>query len=424
MNERQRALVLLERIEQTQSFATPLLATETDLVRTYVLGVLRWRSQLDFLIEKLASRRAARIDPLVLQILRLGLCELRFMHSAPYATVDGVVELAKQRAARASGFVNAVLRSATRAVSLDDLLPTGGSAAAVALRYAHPEWIIERWTRRFGAERAAAIAASNQQLSFPDLLLNLSRFTEADAHALLSERGVSFKPSSLVRGMVRLGESTQKIAAEVREGLFYPMDEGSGVVAALMATTGGSSPVLDLAAAPGGKTLFFRNSGRTVVSHDLSLTRLLTARKAITRMFGGGDVLVVGDAGAAPFRRRFDAVLLDAPCSATGTFRKSPELKWRVTPELLDGMAALQERLLHGALDLSGNECLYATCSLEPEENSEVVARVLASRSDFRLASLEARAGDELAQWITAGQLQLTPEAGTDGFGASLLQRI
>ncbi len=425
MSERLRALNLLDRIELTQSFATPLLVNESDLVRTYVLGVLRWRSQLDFLIAKLSSRAATRIDVRVLQILRLGIFELRFMHSAAYAAVDGTVELAKLRAGRASGFVNAVLRSATRTGDLSVLLPIGDKPAAVAVRWAHPEWIIERWNRQFGAARAEGIAAANQQLSFPDLLINVSRISVEKAHALLTEREVKFSPSNLVPGMVRLEESTEKVAGEIREGLFYPMDEGSGLVAALLASEeSGSAEVLDLAAAPGGKSFFLRSRGVRVLSSDLSFGRMMLVKRTARRMFESPARMLIADASATPFRRRFDSVLLDAPCSATGTLRKSPELKWRITPAIIEDMSRLQETLLHQALDLTARQCLYATCSLEDEENGGLVQRVLAARGDFRLTPIEQHAAAPTREWIREGRLQLTPEAGTDGFGAALLTRI
>ncbi|HKO02980.1 MAG TPA: transcription antitermination factor NusB, partial [Thermoanaerobaculia bacterium] len=144
MTDRERALLLLRRIERESSFASPLLHNETGFVRTLVLGVLRWRSRIDHAIATLASRRIEKLDPVVVELLRLGLYQLMFMDVAPHAAVNETVDLAGQYAKRARGFVNAVLRNATRTKVEPD---------SVATATAHPPWLIERWTRAFGAER-------------------------------------------------------------------------------------------------------------------------------------------------------------------------------------------------------------------------------------------------------------------------------
>ena len=170
------------------------------------------------------------------------------------------------------------------------------------------------------------------------------------------------------------------------------MDEGSAVIASLAASHG--HEVLDLAAAPGGKTLYMRRAGARVVSNDISITRLLPLAKR-------GGPIVVSDARQPAFRAKFEVVLLDAPCSATGTIRKNPEIKWRLRESDLPSFAAVQRDMITAALSLAKKYVVYSTCSLEPEENDDVVA------------STGAR--------IVKDVLRLTPESGADGFTAHVL---
>src|SRR3954453_2134666 len=324
MNERQRALQLLRRIERESSFAAPLLAHDSGLVRTLVLGVLRWRSRLDYTINFLAK---GKVEPEIRDVLRLGAYQLAYMDIAKYAAVAETVELAPKRA---RGFVNAILRRIA-----DGKVP---EPKDLATRTAHPEWLIARWTRTYGAERAARIAEADQELSYPDV------FTDApppDAEA-----------SSIVPGVWKLKRSSADV-----EG--YALDEGSALVATIAANT--SDDVLDLAAAPGGKTIVMRARGAHVIANDVSFARL--------RVKG-----VVSDGRRPPFNRKFKTVLLDAPCSATGTIRKNPELKWRLREGDLASFAQLQRELLASAMELASESVVYSTCSLEPEENDAVIA--------------------------------------------------
>jgi 16S rRNA (cytosine967-C5)-methyltransferase len=190
------------------------------------------------------------------------------------------------------------------------------------------------------------------------------------------------------------------------------LDEGSGVIADIAAAAG--DDVLDLAAAPGGKSQVMRARGARVVSNDISITRL---RPLISR----SDALVVSDGRQPPFARQFRVVLLDAPCSATGTIRKNPELKWRLVEGDLASFASLQRELLASALDLASETVIYSTCSLEPEENDAVVDDVLRKRGDFIRGDVAKLVNANVAKWVENGVLRLTPEAGTDGFTAQVL---
>lgn len=378
MNERRRALELLRRIERESAYASLLLINESGFVRTLVLGVLRWRSRLDFAIDAFAK---GAIEPEIRDILRLGALQLLFMRVAPHAAVGETVALVPLRA---RGFVNAILRKISK---------NAPEPADVATRTAHPQWLIDRWTRFYGADRAAKIAEANQELSYPD--------------AMTDSPPPDATPSELVPGMWKLTGSSAGV-----DGL--ALDEGSAVIADIAAAAG--DDVLDLAAAPGGKSLVMHIRGARVVSNDVSISRLRP-------LIGQSDAIVVSDGRQPPFARRFLVVLLDAPCSATGTIRKNPEIKWRLREDDLPSFAALQKQLLTSALDLAAGTVVYSTCSLEPEENDAVVEDVLRTRSDFVRADAAKLVNTNVARWVENGVLRLTPEAGTDGFTAHVLER-
>ncbi|HVS32482.1 MAG TPA: transcription antitermination factor NusB [Thermoanaerobaculia bacterium] len=389
MSERDRALDLLRRIEREQLYASIALAGDSGLVRTIVLGVLRWRSLLDFAIESLAERRLAKLDAVVVDILRIGIFQLRFMDVAKYAAVSETVELAGRHASRAKGFVNAILRRAS------ERMP---EPADEATRLAHPRWLFDRWAREFGEQRARAIAEANQQLSYPDALV------------MGGPAPAGSSPSMLVPGVVKLTGGT----SELDRAAVYPMDEGSAVIAAIASAAG--EEVLDLAAAPGGKTLYMTSRGTRVTSNDVSISRLRP-------LIGRARRVVVSDARRPPFSRRFETVLLDAPCSATGTIRKNPELKWRLREQDLESFATLQKELLAAALRLAEKTCLYSTCSLEREENDAVVEEALRGSGEFTVEDIALYAPAAARAWVEGGVLRLTPDSGADGFTAFALRR-
>ncbi len=376
--DRHRALQLLQRVERESSYASLLLLGETGFVRTVVLGVLRWRSRLDFIIGTLAQRAVHKLEPIVLDALRVGVYQLLHMDVANYAAVSETVSLTPKRA---RGLVNAILRRVAEGkVPVPEDLPT---------RTAHPRWLIERWSRAFGAERAERIAAANQELSYPDVL------------ALGDAPPPDSEPSSLVPGLWKLHGSS----AELDRRDFYPMDEGSAVIAAVARSCG--DDILDLAAAPGGKSIFMTHRGAHVVSNDVSIARLRP-------LIGRDPRVVVSDGRQAPFRRKFEVVLLDAPCSATGTIRKNPEIKWRLREHDLAKFAALQRQLLASAMTLASRYVVYSTCSLEPEENDAIVA-------GHQGEDITPHVPEGAREWVRDGVLRLTPESGADGFTAFVL---
>jgi 16S rRNA (cytosine967-C5)-methyltransferase len=376
-SDRQRALQLLQRIERESLYASLVLLNENGFVRTLVLGVLRWRSRLDFIIGELAQRNIKRLDLSVVDALRLGVYQLLYMNVPAHAAVSETVELTPKRA---RGFVNAILRNVTRGNVPEPKDP--------ATRTAHPQWLFERWATTYGVERATKIAEANQELSYPDVL---------------SRKGLvppESTPSELVPDVWKL----RGASGELSRKDFHPMDEGSAVIAAIARACG--EDILDLAAAPGGKTIYMNHQGGRVVANDVSFSRVRGLQH---------PRVVVSDGRRPAFAKKFQVVLLDAPCSATGTIRKNPELKWRLRENDLAGFAALQRELLESAMTLASRYVVYSTCSLEPEENDAIVAGL--TREDV---AQFVPAGAK--KWVEEGVLRLTPESGADGFTAFVLR--
>ena len=335
MNEREVAFDILQRVELESAFAAPLLERATtdprqlNFLRTLVLGVLRWRSRLDYVAAQFAARSAEKIDQPALQILRLGLFQIMFTDVPRHAAVNETVAAAGTRVPRARGFVNAVLRRATRTDSLLRLVPAGvGIAETLAIRESHPLWIVQRWIDAYGVERARGDFESESGTFSAGSAGEQPQDIQERGGAAAGSTG-SFSCALAFSGRRDPVEGTIGRPGKRARGRSFLSDgRGSAAIASLVPVQG--KTVVDLAAAPGGKSVVLRLHDGHVVSCDVSLTRLQTLRRTSGRMFEVPPSIVVADARLPPFRKKFDVVLLDAPCSATGTIRRNPEIKWRV----------------------------------------------------------------------------------------------
>jgi len=306
------------------------------LLTTLVYGATRWRRELDWLIDRCAQR----VHPEIRQHLRIALFQIRHLDKIPrHAAVNEAVELAKGVSRKSAGFVNAVLR---KAAELD--LPD-----AVGVRTSHPDWLIERWRKRFkGKELDAILEADNAVLP------------------------VTIRPNPLrAAGAIEL-EGDPAADPKFADGWFTVQDETSMKVAPMLDPKEGEQ-VLDLCAAPGGKTTHLAElmggKGR-VVAVDFP-DRIGLVAESATRLGLGNIECVAGDGATIAFRQPFDAILIDAPCSNTGVLARRPDVRWRLREQDIAGAAAIQARLLENASRLlkPGGRMVYSTCSLEPEEN-------------------------------------------------------
>lgn len=404
---RSAAFDILLRVEREQAYAPELLnsprfaglsAADHGLATELVMGVLRWRSRLDQQIAPHASQPLARLDLEVLTALRLAAYQLAFLERVPSrAAVHESVELVKRARKRsAAPFANAVLRKLAQEPRIKGALDNvrePPELAALSAFYAHPPWLVDRWAKQFGSEITRQICRFDQMVPHTTI-----RLRDPSAEADLRKEGIELAPGALLASarQVRTGDVTRtRVFAEERVVI---QDEASQLVALLV---GRGASILDCCAAPGGKTrlLADRNPGATIMAAELHPHRARLLRKLVSTE----NVQVVSaDARQLPLNATFDRVLADAPCSGTGTLARHPEIKWRLKPEDLADLHARQAAILRAAMErvAPGGRLVYSTCSLEDEENSQVVEEVLAG-SSFRLLNCR----DELKRLCEEGEL-------------------
>jgi len=413
--DRAAAARVLIRVENG-AFASRLLASAARPgVRTRVFAVLRWLRRLDETLALHLRRPMERLDPEVRATLRLGLVEASVLGTPAPIAVDGAVRLAKRLGkTSASGLVNAALR---RAIQSWDTLE-----APRDVLLSHPEWLWARWKRSFGEAAAARAMAADQAPASVWVW-----WLDEAAPSALQDDGILLAPHPWCPGAWRAPGADSVLAGEAAAGRAYVQDPSSQlatlVSVALMGEGGGR--MADLCAAPGGKAALAARLGRRieVVAADLRIRRVRLLRHLLDRAGATAPVLAA-DAARPAFRPGcWDLVLLDAPCSGTGTLRRHPELRWRLGEEDIAARASLQARLIRGAsrLPSPGGILLYTTCSIEPEENEALFRRI---PEGFERIDLTAHIPPEVPVIPTAaGGLRLLPGTSWDGFTFHALRR-
>ncbi|HUI06784.1 MAG TPA: 16S rRNA (cytosine(967)-C(5))-methyltransferase RsmB [Verrucomicrobiae bacterium] len=388
MNARDVALALLDRWQRTRRLADELLEEQLNrenlssadraLTTELFYGCLRQKRALEFFIGLYAAKTPR---PLVANILKLGLYQLAVMHTPPHAAVNEAVDLATRRASAAEArFVNAVLRKAAAA----DL----GAALEKAeswIRVSHPRWLWERWRERWGERDATGLCEWNNRPPPVYLRVNSLKTTTKPGE-------VDAEPTSHPLCWRVLDPAGLFATQAWANGEFYVQDPSTLIAVDVLDPQPGQS-VLDLCAAPGGKTTYIaqkmQNRGKIIAS-DSSRARLGLVTENCERLGVAIVTTFVGD-GTRLDRclrdERFDRVLVDAPCSNTGVMRRRPDLRWRIEEKEITRLARLQLKLLERAAEFArpGGVLAYSTCSLEPEENERVVEQFLGSHAEVRL---------------------------------------
>jgi|SRR5450432_1622337 16S rRNA (cytosine967-C5)-methyltransferase len=432
---RAAAFEILMRIETTDAYASEMLhasrfaklsPADHGLLTELVMGVLRWRGVLDGKIaeryvrstaERMTSRKGpalspkkretrtghpadlsirsvAKLDVEVLTALRLGAYQILFLDRVPrHAAVNESVELVKTAHKRsAAGLVNAVLRKIERGPA--DL--EGGAA--------HPAWLVERWARIYGAETASKICEYDQAAPRQAVRIAHAKAVELGSTGRagmpvptqvldeLADEGIQLEPGRLLSSAFTVKSGDVTATKAFHERRISIQDEGSQLVALLV---GNGKNILDCCAAPGGKTriLAERNPEATVLAMDLHPQRAALLRKLVT---AENVRVIAGDVRKMPVAGNFDRVLVDAPCSGTGTLARNPEIKWRLKPEDLLRLQEYQVEILRAAMKQvsRGGRIVYSTCSLEPEENEEVIQKARAGEGSFRVVDCREAVGD------------------------------
>jgi 16S rRNA (cytosine967-C5)-methyltransferase len=416
LQQRRAGGEFIENLLETALVRARLSPADRALCQEIVYGVVRWEAVLDWLIARKTDGRAQK--PALQNLLRLGLYQIFRLDRIPdHAAVYETVELAKQNGfVSQAGFVNAVLRGYLREADETKKLLAELKISQPALGHSHPEWLQERWKSRWGAERAAQLMDWNN--TPPKTFARVNRL-KTDAGRLLEKWCTENVEYDFVRSG---GRQTAAFLAEMessvphcgmpkaatlenlvfelkshpplsklesfRQGWFYVQDPGTLLAVCELDPQPGET-ILDFCAAPGGKTTFIaqlmQNQGR-LVAHDVSADRLRMVQKNCQRL-GVTCVKTVLPSALDSRPSTFDRILVDVPCSNTGVMRRRVDLRWRIQLQEIERLCNLQLDLLkQAALKLKpGGVLVYSTCSLEPEENSEVVKQFLRQRADFKL---------------------------------------
>lgn len=436
---RYEALRILVRVEEDRAFADIVLEHALELARLdsreaglcteLVYGTLRWRRHLDWRLGPYLNRPLDKLDPWVRSLLRLTAYQLFFLDRVPrWAAVDEAVSLAKIKSTRPGPpeFVNAVLRALTRATGLPPLPALPGEA--IAVRCSFPDWIAARWIARYGPAQAEALMLASNERPPTTIRVNTLRITrDALAARLRDEELAETRPTVLApEGLVVERGAVGRWSA-FTQGWCTIQDEASMLVARLLDPQPGEV-VADTCAAPGTKAThmaeLMRNRGR-IVAMDPQAARLKLVGRATSRL--GINIIEPHLGGAAAqvgrWRGKCDRVLVDAPCSNLGVLRRNPDVKWRRTEEDLRRLQDKQRTILAAAAAMvkPGGRLVYATCSLEPDENEAVVASLPGYSGHWQVDPPEGFP----VTLDAAGYLRLFPHVhGTDGFTAIRLRRL
>lgn len=384
---RRAAFEILREVE-AGAFSSILLAAEEPklkpvdraLAHELVLGVLRRQLWLDRVIEHFTKRSSETLDLPVRLALRLGLYQLRFLTRIPAsAAVNESVNLVRSaKVSSAAAFVNAVLRRAIREAAYDPSAEVTDPIEKLAIETSHPAWLIERWTKAFGVEETESFARANS--SVPPTAFRIVGRDFAEVLDRLRSAGGVVEPSKIAENAWRISNAPSLIRELAAEGKIYLQDEASQLVAQTVDLKP-NERALDLCAAPGGKTTLMaaRVEDRAViVASDISRRRLDTVIKTSALHNLNSIKFVVLDAAQSlPFEPGvFDRILIDAPCSGTGTLRRNPEIRWRISEADIAELATQQKLFLKQAARVlkPGGQLVYSTCSVERDENESVIS--------------------------------------------------
>ena len=432
------------RVERESSYASELLHALTynhlstadhALTTELVMGVLRWRSRLDDEIQQASSQPISKLDLEVLISLRLGLYQFRWLDRVPHrAALHESVELVKRARKRsAAPFVNAVLRKLAARRQSSNPEAKHFSPEELASTYAHPLWMVERWVCEYGLAAAGQICVHDQSPPPTSVRIRNENFTGDE---------VTLAPGALLASARRILSGDITKTAAFRDGQITIQDEASQLVAALVSpqATEHAPRILDCCAAPGGKTAAIadNNPDASITAVEVHPHRTRLMKRLLHRTSGSGRIQIVGaDARHLPLSASFERVLTDVPCSGTGTLARNPEIKWRLEPSDLVELHERQLAILRSAMTYvaPNGRLIYSTCSLEKEENEDVIAEALAGTKDFRLVNClteldRLKSAGELT-WPDPAQLTRGPYLRTipgvhpcDGFFAAILEKV
>ena len=439
----------LNRFTETHEIQKNDLALATDIV----YGVMRWRGLLDFKISKFSQKKISSIDKEVLIILRMSVYQFLFLNKIPpRAVVDEGVKLAYYcRKRSAADFINGILReflrkgkeawgmehgAEGREHGAERLGIEAGDIKALSIACSHPEWMVRRWMSRFGLERVKRLCKFNNEIPPNAIRVNTIKTTRSHLAELFTEQKMECEFSKYCEDGL-IVPSLQGIAQNplFKKGYFYIQDEGSMLVSRILKPEPGEN-ILDLCSAPGGKTTHIAQimgDKGLVIALDNKFGRLSIIKENCSRMGISALKIICGDGreSGSLLKMKFDKVLVDAPCSGTGILRRNPEIKWmRSFSDIVD-LKKLQEKILNNACYcVKPNGILvYSTCSIELEENQEVIESFMSNHKNFVLEKITDEIPHKARKFVTKeGYFQSLPDImdnpAPDGFFVAKMRKM
>jgi 16S rRNA (cytosine967-C5)-methyltransferase len=398
------AIKILNRVERTDAYLDKLLDAELrandisdvdkSLLAEIVHGVMRWQGRLDWILNGFTHGNFIKSEINLKNALRVALYQILFLNHVPhYAAVNEAVEFIKQiRGNKLADVVNAVLRNIIR--TLDGIhypKEEDDVSQFLAVYYSHPQWMVKRWLQRFDRAEVEKLLIANNEVPGLTLRINKLKTEPTDFLSLLDQQHISYQGSSLIDYFLKVKNLSAISQLNIfQKGLFSIQDESAALPILLLDPRPGET-VIDMCAAPGGKTTFIAelmNNTGEIYAVDKYESKLKLIQTSCTRLGITNVHLSVADAmefAIPPVQK----ILVDAPCSGLGTLRKKPDIKWKREPEDISRLVQVQKRLLENAARLlqQGGVLVYSTCTTEPEENSQIVRSFLDQHREFRLES-------------------------------------
>ncbi|MGO0061989.1 16S rRNA (cytosine(967)-C(5))-methyltransferase RsmB [Brevibacillus fluminis] len=443
---REVALEVLVRVDEFKSYSNlelkavldrePLSAVDAGLVTELVYGTIQRRNTLDDVLSRFIKGKGglAKLQPWVLHLLRLSLYQIRYLDRIPdRAAVHEAVEIAKRRGHQGiASLVNGVLRNVLRQPECFEVLPTGSLAKRLAVELSHPEWLVARWLKLYGEEATRAMCESNNLPPHTSVRVNQLKTGREELISAMLQHFPHARPSMVSAAGIVVDGGHVAGTSWFREGQCTIQDESSMLVAPALKPLPGQR-VLDACAAPGGKTTHIAelmNNVGEIVACDVHAHKQELIRQNAKRLSIEIITPVVADAAALTTAEHgtFDRILLDAPCTGLGVIRRKPDLKWQKNSNDIKQIAKLQAELLECVSKLlaPGGLLVYSTCTIDPEENQQVVERFVAAHPEFELDTTLAADLPEAvrAQAQEKGYVQILPhQFQSDGFFISRLKR-
>ena len=371
---------------------TPFSQLDKSLLVELVNGTIRWHGQLDFILEQLC-RGNFKTSPLRLKcILEMSLYQIKFLDKVPtYAAVSQGVEIAKAEGGKPWGnLVNAVLRNYLRKAEKVTLPALAENPArALSIQYSHPEWMVARWLTRYGVEETERLCAFNNERPLMSIRVNGRKTSREILQSKFQQHGIEVEPSRYFGDFFRVKRAGDLPSGSLfQQGYFAIQDESTAIPCLLLSPQSGDV-ILDLCAAPGGKTCYLADlcdDNATIIAVDKSSARLKLLKQNIVRLGLKSVRTVVAD-GAHLSLRPVDKILLDAPCSGLGVLARRTDLRWKREFKDIHNIQKLQKALLENADRMlkPGGTLVYSTCTIEPEENETIVRDFLSLHKNYEL---------------------------------------